>query len=175
MELSTPRGAVFCFFSKRKRLQRACLVAMAATQRRLPYVAVTQKLRAVCRQHRFLFLLFLFFFCAFWRSTSFASCKRSVAFFCCCCLRQFWLCLFVRLGVFPAAISLSCLRLISASIIPWTSPFPLVFFLSASSFFAATKDVCCYCSKLANGALTVEECRRGEGRGCYVMGLKGIP
>ena len=94
----------------------------------------------------FLLLLFLFFFCAFWRSACFASCKRSVAFFCCCCLRQFWLCLFVRLRAFPAAISLSCLRLLLASIITWTSPFPLVFSCLLPLFLQQQKMFAVFCS-----------------------------
>lgn len=92
------------------------------------------------------FLSCLFFFCAFSCSTSFVSCKNSVVFFVCCCSSQFWLCLFVRFEAFPAPISLPCLSLLLESFIPWTSPFPAVFFLPILFFLTATKDVCCYCS-----------------------------
>ena len=81
LELSTPRGALFCFFFKRKRLQRACLVAMATTQRRLPCVVVTQKLRAVSKESKFIFpVLFPFSLCF---SCQYLFCfgRNGVAFF----------------------------------------------------------------------------------------------
>ena len=81
LELSTPRGAVFCFFSKRKRLQRACLVAMAATQRRLPYVAATQKLRAVSRKHRFFVVVISVFFLCFLALCLFCFVQKKCCFF----------------------------------------------------------------------------------------------
>lgn len=85
------------------------------------------------------FLLCLFFFCAFSCSTSFVSYKNSVVFFACCCSSQFWLCLFVRSEAFPASISLPCLSLLLESFIPWTSPFPAVFFLPILFFLRQQK------------------------------------
>ena len=49
--------------------------------------------------------LFLCVFCCF---ACFAKCKSSVTFFACCFLLTFGLCLFVRLGAFPAPIMLLC-------------------------------------------------------------------
>ena len=86
-----------------------------------------------------LLLLCLFFFCAFCCFTCFVWYKSSVVFFACCCLWQFWLCLFVRFGAFPAPISPSCLSLLLAIIILWVLPFCPVFFLFYFNFFHGNK------------------------------------
>ena len=84
-------------------------------------------------------LLFPFFpssprvFCA---RIYFLRAKIVLFFFACCFLLAFGLCLFVRFGPFPAAIMLLCLRLLLASIIPWSSPSPLYFSCPFIFFFA---------------------------------------
>ena len=119
---------------------------MAATQRHLPCVVVTQKLRAVCRQYRFFVVVISVFF----------LCFLAVCLF---CFMQKKCCFFLLL-LFAAILAVSVCPFGSVSYCNFAVVLALAFskyysldlafspcvFLVCFLFFAATKDVCCSCS-----------------------------
>ena len=109
----------------------------------------------------FLLPLCLFFFCAFCCSTCFVSCKSSVAFFVCCYSLPFWLCLFVRVGAFPAPNYADVFGLTASKHYSLNLAFPPLFFLFVL-FFSATKVFSCSCSFVV-GFLV------GFSRSCYPL------
>ena len=89
LELSTPPGCAFCFFSKRNVVKLQCLGAMTGLQRRVPCVPAAQKLCGDKNSSRFVLLVI----------SLFSPCFFGVYLF---CLRENKCCFFLLL--FLAAI-----------------------------------------------------------------------